>query len=145
MEIDIRELALQDAAAAARLSVQLGYPCTEAEMAARIALLQQSQSDFAWVAALGDSLLGWMQVTRTLRLESGEAAEITGLVVDSRARGAGVGRQLVAQAQAWARMQGLSRLIVRMNVMRTESKGFYLQLGFKEKKQQVVFEWHVDA
>ena len=140
MKIDIREIALQDAAAAARLSVQLGYACTEAEMAERITRIGQSPTDVAWVAALGDSPLGWIQVTRTLRLQSGQAAEITGLVVDSRARGAGVGRQLVAQAQAWARMQGLSRLHVRMNVMRSESMGFYLQLGFKEKKRQVVFE-----
>ncbi len=140
MEMNIREICLEDGAAAARLSAQLGYPCSADEMAQRITRLLQSTAAVAWVAELGGGLLGWIQVSRMLRLESGESAEITGLVVDARARGAGVGRQLVAQAQAWAQAQGLARLVVRMNVTRTETYGFYSKLGFVEKKQQVVWE-----
>lgn len=140
MEITLREMVLEDAAPAARLSGQLGYPCTASEMAQRIAQMAMSEQNQAWVAVMDDSLLGWIQVTKMFRLESGEFAEITGLIVDARARGAGAGRRLVAQAQAWAQAQGLTRLVVRMNVTRHESRGFYQYLGFVENKQQVVWE-----
>jgi GNAT superfamily N-acetyltransferase len=142
MEINIREIGLEDAMAAARLSAQFGYPSSAEAMAERIGLLLQSPQDVGFVAELGGGLLGWMQVSRMLRLESGEFGEITGLVVDARARGAGVGKQLIAQARVWAQAQGLSRLVVRMNVMRTETRGFYTKMGFQEKKQQLVFEMH---
>lgn len=140
MEVNIRAIQIYDAAAAAKLSGQFGYPCDAETMRQRILALQESPSDVAWVAELGDSILGWIQATRILRLESGEFAEIAGLVVDSRARGAGIGKQLVGQAQAWARAHGHKRLVVRMNVIRTETRGFYSKLGFLEKKQQVVWE-----
>jgi GNAT superfamily N-acetyltransferase len=145
MEIDIREIRMEDAAAAARLSGQLGYPTTAGEMEARIAQLLQSPSDVAWVAALGGGLIGWIQASRMMRLESGLFAEITGLVVDARARGAGVGKQLVAQVQAWALAQSYTRVVVRMNVTRTETHGFYSKLGFVEKKQQVVWDRQLPA
>jgi N-acetylglutamate synthase-like GNAT family acetyltransferase len=97
------------------------------------------------VAESEGKIVGWIQVSRMLRLESGEWAEITGLVVDADARGAHLGRRLVAKAQAWARAHKLPRLVVRANVVREGTHGFYLHLGFAEKKQQMVFELKGDA
>jgi N-acetylglutamate synthase-like GNAT family acetyltransferase len=140
MDIKIREIDLADAADAAVLSGQFGYHSTAEVMAVRIAALATHPHDHAWVADHGGRLIGWIQATRMLRLESGEFCEITGLVVETRARGGGVGRSLVAHVHAWAQAQGLQRVVVRMNVLRTETRGFYNRLGFVERKQQLVFE-----
>jgi N-acetylglutamate synthase-like GNAT family acetyltransferase len=144
-EIHIREIELTDAATAAILAGQLGYPSTKEAMSERISLLQHSMVDEAWVAEQEGRLVGWIQVSRMLRLESGEWAEITGLVVDADARGAQLGRRLVAMAQAWARAHKLPRLVVRANVVREGSHGFYTRLGFAEQKKQMVFEFKGDA
>lgn len=144
-EIQIREIEISDAGTAAILSEQLGYPSSKAEMSHRIGLLQHSMVDEAWVAELDGRIVGWIQVSRMLRLESGEWAEITGLVVDADVRGAQLGRRLVAQAQAWAHAHKLPRLVVRANVVRAASHGFYLKLGFTERKKQMVFELPGDA
>ena len=69
-------------------------------------------------------------------LESGESAELTGLVVASAARRLGVGSALVAAAEEWARANGFSSLRVRSNVTRAESHPFYEKLGFERAKTQ---------
>ena len=67
-------------------------------------------------------------------------AEISGLVVDEKFRGAGIGRQLVARAQQWTNDQGLKLLRVRSRIERERTQGFYLGLGFEAVKIQRVFE-----
>jgi GNAT superfamily N-acetyltransferase len=142
MEIEIRAIALEDARSAAKLSAELGYPCSVETMTQRILQLESLKDrEHAWVATLGGGVIGWIQVSRIMRIESGEFAEITGLVVDARARGAGVGKGLITHVQAWAQTQAFARIVVRMNIKRTESRGFYEKVGFREEKQQLVYEW----
>lgn len=129
-----------DANAVAGLSAQFGYPTGTEDASKWVSAMLRSKVDAAWVAILGNEVVGWMQVTRMVRLESGEFAEITGLVVDESRRSQGIGRLLVAQARAWAQVQGLPRLVVRANVVRSRAHGFYLKVGFQEKKLQKVFE-----
>jgi GNAT superfamily N-acetyltransferase len=63
-------------------------------------------------------------------LEAGESTEIFGLVVDHMARRNGLGRQLIAAAERWSRARGFDRIVVRSNVVRTESRRFDPALGF---------------
>jgi GNAT superfamily N-acetyltransferase len=87
----------------------------------------------------GAMLGGWMHVARHIALESGEFAEILGLIVDPAARRAGVGRALVAEAERWARLHRLACLTVRSNVLRGEPHTFYPALGFSRSKSQHVY------
>ena len=83
--------------------------------------------------------MGWLQVEIRQILESGEFAEITGLVVDKDYRRKGIAASLVSQAEEWAKMKGEEEIRVRTNLLRLESLPFYRSLGFGETKRQVVF------
>jgi GNAT superfamily N-acetyltransferase len=62
------------------------------------------------------------------------------LVVDERARGAGVGRELVASAEAWAVARGCRRLTVATRITRERAHRFYLREGFSLDKTSHVFQ-----
>ncbi len=146
--MDVRPARASDAAQIARLSVQLGYPADADTMRRRLVGLA-ARSDHAVLVAQRvaggagpadeAALLGWLHVGRTIQLESGERAEILGLVVDAAARRAGVGRRLVAAAEQWARAAGLDRIVVRSNAVRPEAHSFYPKLDYVLAKTQRVY------
>src|SRR6185437_17034136 len=113
-------------------------PSDAGAMLERLRQLQGSADHRIAVAAPAagspGALGGWMHVARRATLESGEFAEILGLVVDTAARRGGVGRALVADAERWARVHRLARLVVRSNVLRDESHSFYPALGLPRNK-----------
>ena len=131
----MREARAGDAAEIARLALELGYPASTEAMRARLQSLLPSPRHRI-VVAQGERLLGWIAVERRCTLESGEFVEIVGLVVDAAARGQGVGRALVADAEAWAMGQGFDAIRVRSNVARDASHPFYESLGFARTKTQ---------
>lgn len=130
-----------DAAEIARLSLELGYQTTADQTRTALKQMLRSPSYFAIVAsASAGRLLGWAVAERRLTLESGESAELTGLVVTSSARRVGVGKALVATAEHWAFQKGLSSIWVRSNITRTESHLFYERLGFERAKTQHAYK-----
>ena len=132
---------LEHAGEIARLSGELGYPATPDEIVQRLTNLSATSHAYVAVAAAPDGrLLGWMVVERHCGLESGEQAELAGLVVSSDARRLGVGRALVAAAEAWTRAGGFPTLRVRSNVLRAESHAFYRGVGFVPVKTQHTYE-----
>lgn len=138
----IRSAGPADAEQIARLAGALGYP-NEAE-AMRVRLVDLASRSGHWVALACDeqddaTALGWMHVARCITLETGEYAEILGLVVDAHVRRGGVGRALVAAAERWARSQRLARITVRSNAARVESHPFYAALGYQRPKSQHVY------
>jgi GNAT superfamily N-acetyltransferase len=68
--------------------------------------------------SLGDRTSGWLHARAQHSLESDPYVEIVGLVVAADVRRLGIGRELVAYAQRWARELGFRRLFVRTNVLR---------------------------
>jgi len=138
--LTIREAEPDDAAALAALSVQLGYPATAGETAARLAALRARPGDAVLVAEDGGAVLGWLHVGGKLMLESAPFAEVLGLVVDEKHRGKGVGKRLLAGAVRWAADNGFARLRVRSNVTREDAHRFYEREGFRRVKTQVVLD-----
>lgn len=132
---------MQDAVQISGLSLQLGYPATIEHVRERLQRLLSSPNYFVAVAVAGDrEVLGWVAAERRLSLESGEKAELTGLVVATAARRTGVGQALVHAAEHWAREAGFASLHVRSNVARVESHPFYRKIGFRFKKTQHTYE-----
>jgi GNAT superfamily N-acetyltransferase len=76
----------------------------------------------------------------SLHVESGEFAEIAGLVIDLEHRGRGIGERLLRRAEAWARECGVDRVRVRTNVRREDAHRFYERLGYVREKSQHVFQ-----
>jgi GNAT superfamily N-acetyltransferase len=125
-----------DAAEIAKLSSELGYPSSPEEIAKRLAALLPSGSYFIAVAELNSRIVGWVAAERRMLLESGERAEIVGLIVTTDSRRTGVGKALVRDAEEWAIAQRLGVISVRSNVARLESHPFYERLGYTRNKTQ---------
>jgi ribosomal protein S18 acetylase RimI-like enzyme len=56
------------------------------------------------------------------------------LVVAQYAGRSGIGRSLVAAAEAWARDQGLAHLTLHTGAYNTSARAFYAALGFAEEE-----------
>ncbi len=140
--IGVRPARDADAPELARLSGELGYPAGAAEMRRRLALIE-TRADHAVFVAERDRpdgrILGWIHVGYGIQLESGESAEILGLVVDPSGRRSGTGRRLVAAAEAWGVALGLARIVVCSNAAREESHRFYPAIGYALAKTQRVY------
>ena len=134
-----RQAGAADAAEIARLAGELGYPADAVVMAVRLGALMADPRRCVYVIEGEGRLAGWIAVERRLSLESGERVEITGLVVDATARRGGVGRALVATAEAWARGQGIDVVVVRSNVQRQASHPFYEGQDYVRQKSQHVY------
>lgn len=142
----VRSMAERDAAAAAELAMQLGYPATAEQITRRLAAIANGSPAEAaeaavFVAETDDGrVVGWVHVHASRLLVVEPAAEIWGLVVDAEARGEGVGRRLMAEAEAWAAARGLDRLRLRSNVVREGAHAFYRRLGYEVVKTSLTFE-----
>jgi GNAT superfamily N-acetyltransferase len=142
--LNIREAQKGDAIALAKLSGELGYPTTQAEMEGRFDKLISGSDNGIYVAEL-DSIVGWIHVALIQTLESNAFVEICGLVVAESYRGSGIGTQLIAFAESWARKKKCYHLRVRTNVLREKTRMFYKQVGFQSKKTQEVFDKIIDV
>jgi GNAT superfamily N-acetyltransferase len=90
-----------------------------------------------FVAEVNEEIVGSICMIIDARLAEGVYAEIVSLVVTKNYRGKGIGKQLVNQAELWARKY-VNKLRVRANVTRNDAHKFYKSLGFKESKEQKV-------
>lgn len=140
MALKIRLALKTDAPRIAGLSRELGYEISEEKTLENIKIIEKSEFEIVFVAVLNDELVGWIQMSCITRLESGTFCEITGLVIDKKQRGNGIGRQLVDTAIDWSRNHNSTTVRVRSNIVRNDAHRFYEQLGFVMLKQQKIFE-----
>ena len=137
--VTLRPAAPADAARLDALVAQLGYPSRPDALRERVARLAGQADQLLLVAEAGGAVVGWLHAAEEELFESGRRCEIRGLVVDRAHRRGGVGRTLVAAAEAWARGRGLPEMSVRSNVVREESHPFYAGLGYARAKTQHVY------
>ena len=136
----VRAARQDDTQALAHLSGELGYPVTAAQVRERLGAIEGKHDHATFVAVAPEKeVVGWIQLSEVRALEVEPRAEITGLVVDSGYRSAGVGRLLVERGEAWARERGLQTIGVRSNVVRERAHAFYERLGYAVVKSQKVF------
>jgi len=134
--VHIRQASILDAAQIARLSAELGYAASEADVYNRLSLLLALPTSVVLVADSGAGLSGWGSAELRVSLETGPRVEITGLVVDASKRRVGIGRLLVNHLERWAADKNCPILLVRSNVVRQESHPFYEGLGYERTKTQ---------
>jgi predicted N-acetyltransferase YhbS len=137
----IREMRDDDAVAVSLLTTQLGYSRSAEEIAAWIARLSRVNAEqIAFVACLGDEVVGWIEISIERRLQSEPFGMIGGLVVSDGLRSRGVGRLLCRRAEEWVREQGLGTVRVTSRSTREDAHRFYLRDGYCEVKTSLVFE-----
>ena len=131
----------RDVDAMADQAGQLGYPVEPAELRRRLAAVTARDDAVVLVATdPHDRAIGWLHVELKRTLVAPLTAQIMALIVDERARGGGVGRELVAAADAWAAKRGCRRLMVATRVTRERAHRFYLREGFSLDKTSHIFE-----
>ena len=137
----IRPMTPADAPHVADLATQLGYPSRPEEIGERLAtLLGHPDEHAAFVADEHGRAMGWVHVALSASLLSGPKADIGGLVVDQDHRSGGVGGELLAAAEAWARERGARTMMVRSRVARERAHRFYEREGYALVKTSHVFE-----
>lgn len=139
-EISIRPMQTADAEAVNVLTGQLGYVMDIEQARRNIETLLSDSNAAAFVAVFDNRIVGWITVAGIVTLESAPYCEIRGLIVDEQLRNKKIGKALIEKAKEWCRSKNRERLRVRCNVVRKASHAFYLHLGFKEKKEQKIFE-----
>src|SRR5438105_11366073 len=138
--VRIRAPRTADAEQLCVLNRQLGYATEIEELVSRINRLSELREHFVAVAEVDGTVVGWVQAEHRFSMESGDKAELVGLIVDAAARRSGVGRLLVQAAEEWATDRGLRSMIVRSNAIRPESHSFYRNVGYTQSKTQHVEE-----
>lgn len=139
--LEVREIRLEDAAAVAELSGQLGYESSADEMRQRIeAILPLREEHLALVASLEGEVVGWIEAEVVRHLQSPPHMLITGLVVKDGLRSLGIGRRLCAEVERWSRRAGIALLRVTSRMTRERAHRFYLREGFVQTKTSAVFE-----
>ena len=143
MEIFIRRIAEQDAETINALSIQLGYTMPIEQTLANIRSVLGTKGHNAYVAILENKIIGWIGVAEALQIESAPFCEIRGVIVDEKFRGHGIGKLLIEKVKQWSKETGNKTLRLRCNMIRKEAHLFYQHLGFKEIKEQKVFEMKI--
>ncbi len=145
MNIFIRKIAHEDAAAITALSHQLGYSLSPEQILQNMTAVMANKNHDAFVAVHEKKIIGWIGVSNAIQIESLPFCEIRGLVVDEEYRKKGVGKMLMEKAKHWCKEKGNNMVRLRCNVKRTDASLFYRHLGFKETKEQKVFELNLDG
>lgn len=119
------------------LLYELGYPLSEPELQKNIYEIIK-QRGVILVAEDGGEVVGSVCVVIDARLAEGVYAEIVSLVVSQPARGKGIGKNLVKEAELWA-TQKVGKMRVRANEIRSSAHAFYITQGYSQSKTQKIF------
>jgi GNAT superfamily N-acetyltransferase len=135
----VRKARTSDAQRIAKLSGELGYPATSAQIVQRLRRLRPAKHHAVFVAETKDGVVGWLHASISHLLESDLRAEVNGLVVSESQRSLGAGARLLAAAEAWSKQQGCRSVNLRSNVLRGRAHNFYLRNGYEHYKTQKAF------
>tara|TARA_R110002094_G_scaffold105737_1_gene104416 strand:- start:110 stop:556 length:447 start_codon:yes stop_codon:yes gene_type:complete len=127
------------------LMAQLDYDITADDLAARFSTVTGDANHALLVAERGGLLVGLVHVFARPALEKPVEAVIQSLVVDARARGAGIGRDLMERAEAWARARGLASVALHTTLTRADARAFYARLGYAEAAKAALLRKTLDT
>ncbi len=128
----IRRARPEDAPQVAARITELGYPCCEWEMAARLRALLPRRDIRVAVAVEGKRILGVVAAGLERGIDAARPrGRVTALVVAPEERGRGLGALLLAAAEAWFRKQGAVAAVVNSATRRRAAHRFYERAGYR--------------
>jgi GNAT superfamily N-acetyltransferase len=143
MQFNTRLAEMGDAHAIADLCEQWGHQSTKEKILRCLQDIIRNSDHVIYVMLNDDQIIGWIHGIYSLRIESDPFVEIGGLVVDKDFRRQGSGKFLVGKIVEWSLLRNCHVIRVRCNIIRKEANAFYSSIGFKEIKQQKVYDMKV--
>ena len=144
--VPVRVTRESDAAEFARLCAQWGYPIGEERCSTCISKVLASKNEGLNSAEFEPgNLVGWAHVQTRDIIAASSFGEIVGIVVDESSRRRGVGRVLIDRCVQWSLEQGIDKMHVKSNSIRSEAHSFYPNIGYELEKTQHSYrrEWPV--
>lgn len=132
-----REYQQYDLAKLQNLMLELGYSVDFAALGENISEIYKKGGEI-FIAEIDGDVVGSVCVLIDARLAEGVYAEIVSLIVSENKRGKGVGKELVKEAENWAKKH-VNKIRVRANEVRSLAHTFYKNQGYEEIKTQKVF------
>lgn len=128
MSLKVRQAELGDSAALAALFTELGFPTSTPEISARLA-----RSDNIGLVAVLDGHVVGVITTNVMPVlhRPGPVGRISALVVTQSHRSLGIGRTLVAHAEALLVARGCGLVEVTSNFRLEQAHAFYKSLGYE--------------
>ena len=138
--IAVRAARAGDAPALAALSTALGYPADAEQIAVRLDVLgERGQREAVFVAVdERDTAIGFVHIAVREELVLPAYGMVEGLDIEPDWQRRGVGRVLMAAAEAWAAARGVGFVKVRTRTERAAAHAFYEGLGYETVKEQKV-------
>lgn len=138
MEYFIREAQVEDAAAFADLNRrEMGYDFPVEKTEAQLKKLLSDERNKILAAVSGEEILGYVHLSDYDVLYAEPMKNIMGIAVRSDCRRMGIGRELLKEAEAWAKRGGASAVRLVSGETRTGAHAFYRSLGYSGNKIQV--------
>ncbi len=128
----IRSATMSDASQIAPLLGELGYPATSEEVFLRLDRLEKTGNCLVLVAERANEVVGLVTGHLFSSIHATETvAWLTTLVVRGSYNGLGVGGELVAAIEKWARQNGAVRISVSSGNHRAGAHKFYQSRGYE--------------
>jgi GNAT superfamily N-acetyltransferase len=128
--ISIRRMAVEDIPASHNLLSQLGYRMEVSEVRRRFDAVARFDDHAVIVAAEDGRVIALCHMYGRPALDKPPEAMVQALVVDQAARGLGVGKLMMAAAEAWAVVCGFDSVTLGSHVSRSDANAFYESLGY---------------
>ena len=145
METSVRAARLSDADSIALLTAQLGYEIAPVDAAARLSRILPRRDHQFLIAEANGTIVGMLHASLSEHIDAETCVLIEGVAVDRECRGRGIGKILLAHAEAWALANGCSLVRLRSTAARTEAHKFYEHLGYVNIKTQYAFAKPLNA
>ena len=141
----IRNAKEKDINALANLCAQLGYPAAHSDIAARLEKLRHNPKNHIFVAEIpfqtgeNNTVAGFISFESYETIYCDAGINITGFVVDEKARKTGIGRSLMKAVEFYAKENGFSFIRAESSSTRNDAHEAYRKLGFDSEKSQTRF------
>ena len=141
MSFEIRECVLADAESIFELNrSEMGYDYSLEKTKQNIKELLLSAHDKIYVAVVDGIVVGYVHANDYKLIYAPAMKNIMGIAVSSKYKRMGIGKELLAEVEAWAKADGAKGVRLVSGATRKEAHMFYERCGYSGGKQQVNFK-----
>ena len=135
----IRKIKFTDCEEVRKICVEdLGYECERDLIESRVKELDESR-EAVFVAETDNRIAGFIHVEKYKLLYGEKMVNVLGLAVARNYQRCGFGKELLKEAEQWARDNGINMMRLNSRMNRTEAHKFYRAMNFLDEKDQKRF------